>query len=128
MKLWEQLVSASALLLITGATIYGYERESARSLDLQREFDQVNARYFDGTLRANVQWGYLADDHGQTIKGDSSQIIIDRSEFRTVEQIRQTLEHESCHAFVDDDQDNREHGPKFQACMQRFASNPQRND
>jgi predicted SprT family Zn-dependent metalloprotease len=123
MKLWEQLVSASAVLLITGATIYGYERETSRSLDLQREFERVNARYFDGTLRATVQWGFLADDHGQTVKGDSSQIIIDRSEFRTVEQIRQTLEHESCHVLIDDDQDNREHGPKFQKCMQRFASN-----
>jgi hypothetical protein len=92
----------------------------ALNLDVQAEFDRINTRYFGGELSATAQWSALPTEYGKTTKSDQNLILIDRTSFRTPDEIRQTIEHEACHVFDPSDTDNKEHGPISQACMARF--------
>jgi hypothetical protein len=46
-------------------------------------------------------------------------IVVDRDENTSIAKVRETLQHEACHVFVDW-QEPEEHGPMFRACMNRF--------
>jgi hypothetical protein len=122
MRLWEKLVSLAALSVIVGGAAYAYQREQLVNTDLNPVFDQINQQYFDGGLSGvRVDWLKLDDKLGEAQKlGEHEyQICVDRRENASIAEVRETLQHESCHVFVDW-QEPEEHGPMFQACMRRF--------
>jgi hypothetical protein len=56
---------------------------------------------------------------GSQLPSYEYQILIDRRENTSIEDVRRTLEHESCHIFVDW-KEQEEHGRMFQDCATRF--------
>ncbi|SRR6266404_1030251 len=125
MRLWEKLVSLSALSVIVGGAAYAYQRERLANTDLNPVFQQINQQYFDGELSGvRVEWRTMDDRLGEAEKlGEHDyRIWIDRRENTSIADVRDTLQHEACHVFVDW-QEAEEHGKLFQDCMLRFVSN-----
>ena len=50
-------------------------------------------------------------------------ILVRLRENTSIADVRDTLQHEACHDFVDW-QETEEHGPMFQECMNRFQEGP----
>ena len=77
----------------------------------------------DDTPEARVQWSNLGKDYAteQTFNDDSIEILIDRDLVTSEKQLRQVMEHEVCHVYVDRQGGEAvEHGALFQSCMSRF--------
>jgi hypothetical protein len=124
MRLCEKLVSLAALSVIIGGATYAYQREWLANTDLNPVFQQINQQYFDGGLSGvRVDWLKLDDKLGEAQKlGEHDYWIgIARRENTSIVDVRDTLQHEACHVFVDW-KEPEAHGPMFQACMKRFES------
>ena len=122
MRRWEQFVSMAALSVIVGGAVYAYNRERLADTDLNPEFQDINQKYFDGHLsEVRAEWGQLTDEFGETHKFQGGQfvIVLDRNENTSLDSVRKTLKHESCHVSVDW-KEPEEHGAMFQRCMRRF--------
>jgi hypothetical protein len=122
MRRWEKLVSACSVAVICAGTVYAYDREQLRETDLNPVFQEINREYFDGGLSGiRVEWGHLDQERGETRKLNPGEflILVDQNENTSIADVRQTLQHEACHVFVDW-QEPEEHGPMFQECMSRF--------
>ncbi|HJZ65069.1 MAG TPA: SprT-like domain-containing protein [Candidatus Acidoferrum sp.] len=108
--------------MIVGGAVYAYNRERLADTDLNPVFQEINRNYFDGALSgARVEWGHLDQEYGETRRFDDGKILIlvDHNENTSLNDIRRTLQHESCHVFVGS-REQEEHGPMFQACMKRY--------
>jgi len=122
MRRWEQLVSAVSLAVIFGGLAYAYERESLSRSDLNPVFQEINQEYFNGELSGvQVEWSHLDQDSGQARKFSDGEylILVDRLDNTSFAEVRRTLQHESCHVFVDW-KEPEEHGAMFQGCMARY--------
>ncbi|SRR5713101_7332437 len=122
MRLWEKFVSLAALSVIVGGAAYAYNREHLNHADLNPVFQQINEQYFGGELSGvRVEWSHLDQDSGQARKFSDGEylILIDQRENTSIADVRDTLQHEVCHVFVDW-QESEEHGAMFQACMKKF--------
>jgi hypothetical protein len=122
MRIWEQLVSIAGLSVIVGGAVYGYDRESLRETNLNSVFQQINREQFGSELAGvTVEWADLDQERGESRKlGDGEfLVLVDQNENTSIAEVRDTLQHEACHVFVDW-QEPEEHGPTFQACMKRF--------
>ena len=72
--------------------------------DLNPVFQEINQEYFDDELSGiRVEWNHLDQDSGQARKLGEREfvIMVDRSENTSVADVRETLEHEACHVYVD---------------------------
>jgi hypothetical protein len=115
LRRFEKLVSGCAILVIFWGGVLISHR--VWRPDLNREFRKINHRYFaDGLHGVRVEYRVLEYD-GETRKysDDGFLILID-----TDADISRVLKHESCHIFLPWDDENRNHGGSFQACMRRF--------
>ncbi len=122
MRLWEKLVSLAALSVIIGGATYAYNREHLSHADLNPVFQQINQQYFDGELSGvRVEWQTMDDRLGEAQKlGEHDyRIWIDRRENTSLADVRDTLQHEACHVFVDW-KESEMHGSMFRECMSRF--------
>jgi hypothetical protein len=91
--------------------------------DLNPLFDQINQQYFEGRLSGvQVEWRTMDNRLGETEKlGEHDyRIGIDRRKNTSIAGVRDTLQHEACHVFVDW-QEAEEHGAMFKNCMLRFS-------
>jgi SprT-like family len=123
MRLWEKFVSLAALSVIVGGAACAYGRERLANADLNPVFDQINQQYFDGGLSGvRVEWQKLDGRLGEAQKlGEHDyRIWIDRRENTSIADVRNTLQHEACHVFVDW-QELEEHGAMFRECVLRFV-------
>ena len=122
MRLWKKFVSLAALSVIVGGAAYAYGRERLANTDLNPVLDQINHEYFDGELHSvTVEWRTMDSRLGEAQKlGEHDyRIWIDRRENTSISDVRDTLEHEACHVFVDW-QESEEHGAMFRDCMKKF--------
>jgi len=121
-KSWEKVVSLATLSVIVGGAAYAYNRERLSRTDLNPVFDQINQQYFDGELSGvRFEWRTMDNRLGEAEKlGEHDyRIWIDRRENTSLADVRDTLQHEACHVFVDW-KESEEHGAKFLECMKRF--------
>ena len=124
MRLWEKFVSLAALTVIIGGATYAYNREHLSHADLNPVFQQINRQYFDGGLSGvSVEWQKLDGKLGEAQKlGEHDyRIWVDRRENTSIADVRDTLQHEACHVFVDW-QEAEEHVAMFRECMKRFPA------
>ncbi|SRR5216683_300083 len=122
MRLWEKFVSLAALSVIVGGAAYAYNREHLSHADLNPVFQQINEQYFNGELSGvTVEWQTMDNRLGEAQKlGEHDyRIWIDRRENTSIADVRDTLQHEACHVFVDW-REPEMHGAMFQECMKRF--------
>ena len=70
-----------------------------------------------------LEWSHLDQDSGQARKFSDGGylVLVDRRDNTTFAEVRRTLQHESCHVFVDW-KESEMHGPEFRACMKRFRA------
>jgi len=123
-KRWEQFVSVCAILVICSGVAYSYRREHLSRMDLNPVFQQINREYFNGELSGvRVEWSHLDQDSGQARKFSDGEflIMVDRRDNTSFAEVRRTVQHESCHVFVDW-KEKEEHGAMFQRCMARYRS------
>src|SRR6266704_4475540 len=115
MRTWEKLASLTSVSVIVGGAAYTYNREHLSRMDLNPLFQEINREYFAGDLcGVRVEWASLDQDSGQARKlGDGEfLILVDRNENTSLAEVRRTLAHESCHIYVNW-QEQEEHGPAF---------------
>jgi predicted SprT family Zn-dependent metalloprotease len=117
-------VSLACLAIIGGGARYAYGRESLRTLSLPSLYQQIDQEHFGGELpEATIEWADIPGDLGkeQTWTDGSITIWVSRTKVTSEEELKRVLEHEACHAYVD--QQGGEavvHGAQWQACMGRF--------
>src|ERR1700676_2403965 len=122
MRPLEKLVSLICLAVICGGLAYARNRESLRETDLNQVFQGINREYFSGELSGvQVEWRSLDGKSGEARKFSDGEflVLVDQTENTSSGEVRETLQHEACHVFVDW-KESEEHGPMFQACMNRF--------
>jgi len=122
MRLWEKFVSLAALSVIVGGAAYAYNREHLSHADLNPVFQQINEQYFNGELSGvTVEWQTMDNRLGEAQKlGEHDyRIWIDRRENTSIADVRDTLQHEACHVFVDW-REPEMHGAMFQECIKLF--------
>jgi predicted SprT family Zn-dependent metalloprotease len=109
------------LVVIALCASYAYSRESVRNTDLQDAYQDLNVKSFHGALpKAQVSWGYLDGDFGETnsYEDGSFRILIDRTSVTSQSQLLGTLKHEACHVKTMNRLNGEDaHGEMFQACM-----------
>jgi hypothetical protein len=116
-------ISVLALMAI-GMEVHAMEVLEQRRTDayLQRQFEELNRRFFDGGLPpTNVVWADLRDDDGLTTRYDDGSFVIQidrRGNFLYASELDDTLKHETCHVATYG-QDADPHGPAFRDCMAR---------
>lgn len=117
-------ISLACLAAIAVGARYSPARETLRDQDLMPLYQQTGQVLFGyDTPEARVQWSNLGKDYGteQTFNDDSIEILIDRDLVTSEKQLREVMEHEVCHVYVDrQGGEDVEHGPLFQACMSKF--------
>jgi predicted SprT family Zn-dependent metalloprotease len=123
-KRLQIVVSIACLAVIGLGARYVYARETLRDQDLTPLYRTTGRVLFgDDMPAAQVQWAYLGKDYGteQTFNDGSIEILIDRELVTSEEQLRAVIEHEICHAYVDQQGgEPEEHGAMFQTCMRVF--------
>jgi hypothetical protein len=123
MRPFEKLVSLVLVAVIWSGLAYAHNREVVRDTNLGQVFQEINREYFPGELSGvTVEWADLDQELGrvQKIRDGEFLILVDQHENTSSAEVRETLQHEACHVFVDW-QEPEEHGPMFQDCMARFA-------
>jgi hypothetical protein len=122
MRPLQQLVSLFLVAVIWSGLAYAHNREVVRDTNLDQVFQQINREYFRGELSGvTVEWADLDQELGrvQKIRDGDFLISVDRNENTSIAELRETIAHESCHVFVNW-QEQEEHGPRFYECMERF--------
>jgi predicted SprT family Zn-dependent metalloprotease len=117
-------VSLVSLCVIGAGARYAYGREALRHRDLGRLYREIDQSSFGGTLpEASVEWANIGNDYGveQTFADGTIEIFVSSISVTSGEQLRHIVEHEMCHAYVDQQGGEPvEHGAQFQNCMARF--------
>ena len=103
---------------------YVFARETLRDQDLMPLYQQTGQVLFGyDTPEARVEWSNLGKDYGteQTFNDDSIEILIDRDLATSQKQLREVMQHEVCHVYVDRRGGEAvEHGQLWRDCMKRF--------
>ena len=117
-------VSVVFLAVIGLGARYVFARESLRDQDLMPLYQQTGQVLFgDETPEARVAWSNLGKEYGteQTFNDDSIEILIDRDLVTSKKQLREVMQHEVCHVYVDRlGGESVEHGRLWHDCMKRF--------
>jgi predicted SprT family Zn-dependent metalloprotease len=117
-------VSAVFVAVIGLGARYVFARETLGDQDLMPLYQQTGQVLFGyDTPLARVEWSNLGKEYGneQTFNDDSIEILIDRDLVTSEKQLREVMQHEVCHVYVDRrGGEVVEHGPMFQTCISRF--------
>jgi len=119
-------IAVSVLALLTiAAELRAMSVLEERRTDayLQRQFENLNQKFFNGELPpTTVVWADI-NYFGLTTPYDNGSFVIEvdrRRNFLHTDELSDTIRHKLCHVATDQEEEGL-HGPACSACMRRIA-------